>query len=593
MKKIRLFWQIYPSLLMTTLIALFAVSWYTSRSVHQFFLDQTKVELHTQAMLLKNQIAPFLQPLDAAAVDRLCKGTGGPVETRITVILADGLVVGDSKESPSKMDNHGKRPEVLYALGGGIGTSVRQSGTLRQRMMYVAVPLYHNGKVHAVVRTSLFITALDHEIGRIQFKIGISGFVIALMISVICLYLSRRLSRPLEQIKQGAERFAGGDLGHRLALPWTAEIAALAQAMNQMAGQLENRIEAIITQRNEYEAVLASMVEGVVALDPEDRILSMNRSAIKILGVKIKGFKNHTIQEVVRSRDLNAFLSGSMPGDEATEADIVIRQDTETILNAHAIPLCDAEGNRIGRLIVLNDVTQIRLLENVRRDFVANVSHEIKTPLTAIKGFVETLMDNYDADAEQTDKFLNIIKKHVDRLDAIVDDLLALARLERRDELESGRFEPRPIKEIIETAVQVVQPKADQKQISFDLKCQTDLNANVDATLIEQALVNLIDNAVKYSPEKSRVTISVEQTPQEVAVHVRDNGPGIPKVHQPRLFERFYRVDKARSRNLGGTGLGLAIVKHIVQAHHGRVTVDSRTGRGSTFSIHLPAGVIV
>ncbi len=593
MKKIRLIWQLYPSFLVIILLALFAVGWYTSKFVRTFYLDQTGIDLLTQARLLEKQFRDQIAPVDATAVDRLCKDVGDSTSTRVTVILPNGIVVGDSREDPQKMDNHSSRPEIVDALTGRVGSAMRYSGTLRQHMMYVATPLEIDGTLHAVLRTSIPITALDQELGLIQSKIALCGFLIALLASVICLFISRRIIRPIEQMKKGALHFAAGDLNHRLQPTWTAEMASLGQVLNQMAGQLAERIEIIRTQRNEYEAVLASMVEGVVALDLEDRILNLNQAAAEILDLTSRDQKKRSIQEIVRSNDLNAFLSNRPTDGTATQADIVIRQNGDRILNAHSIPMRNAEDKHIGRLIVLHDVTEIRKLENVRRDFVANVSHEIKTPLTAIKGFVETLAHCYDDQPEQTDKFLNIIKKHADRLDAIVEDLLALARLERQEELGTGRTETCPVRQLVETAVQVVQPQADAKKIVFDLNCDTTTVANVDTTLLEQALVNLVDNAVKYSPDQSRVAIETQRVNEELVIQVCDNGPGIPKKHQARLFERFYRVDKARSRDQGGTGLGLAIVKHIVQSHKGRVTVDSTAGRGSTFSIFLPAELIV
>jgi two-component system phosphate regulon sensor histidine kinase PhoR len=257
-------------------------------------------------------------------------------------------------------------------------------------------------------------------------------------------------------------------------------------------------------------------------------------------------------------------------------------------MHIQCIPLNNASGDRIGTLVVLHDVTQIRRLENVRSDFVANVSHEIKTPLTAIKGFVETLQNGTTDTPEEQEKFLGIIKKHADRLDAIVEDLMALARLEQKEDDEGLVRSHQSVEEIIETAVQVVKSKAEEKDIPIQISCDRSLQANVDDTLMEQAIVNLLDNAVKYSPEKSHVRIEAEPTDREIILRVIDQGPGISKKHQTRLFERFYRVDRARSRMLGGTGLGLAIVKHIAQAHNGNVSVESVAGKGSTFTITLP-----
>jgi two-component system phosphate regulon sensor histidine kinase PhoR len=273
---------------------------------------------------------------------------------------------------------------------------------------------------------------------------------------------------------------------------------------------------------------------------------------------------------------------------ETISDDFILYRAEERTLNIHSSPLYDAGSVQIGALLVMNDVTQLRHLENVRRDFVANVSHEIKTPLTAIKGFVETLQLGTVEDEAEQKRFLGIVLKHVNRLGAILEDLLALSRMEQESGTEEVRLSIGRIKEVIQTAVQVCQPRAAERDITISTDAAEDLTANLDATLLEQAFVNLIDNAVKYSDDGSQVRITAGQKKREVIIEFADQGSGIPNKHLPRLFERFYRVDKARSRKLGGTGLGLAIVKHIVQAHGGHITVESSLGQGSTFTVHLP-----
>jgi two-component system phosphate regulon sensor histidine kinase PhoR len=273
---------------------------------------------------------------------------------------------------------------------------------------------------------------------------------------------------------------------------------------------------------------------------------------------------------------------------ESIEDDIVLHNDEERVLNIHSSPLQDAKEARIGILVVINDVTKLRRLENVRRDFVANVSHEIKTPLTAIKGFVETLHDGTVEKPEDIERFFGIVIKHINRLDAIVEDLLTLSRIEKEDTGKEIKFETGSIKDVIETAIQVCQAKADKKNIHIDLSCDKEITAKIDPALLDQAMVNILDNAIKYSEKGSAVYVECSSMEREIIISIKDHGIGIAKKHLPRLFERFYRVDKARSRELGGTGLGLAIVKHIVQAHGGRITVESTPGKGSTFAIHLP-----
>jgi two-component system phosphate regulon sensor histidine kinase PhoR len=587
-KRRRLLWQLFPSYLLITLISLLAASWYASEAMRHFFLDQTAIDLKARAALLEKQITGLLSPLQKNAVDLICKEAGRLSATRITVILPDGTVIGDSRETPRLMDNHANRPEIIPALAGQTGKSLRFSKTLMQRMLYVAVPIKDRKSVVAVLRTSLPATSVETEIRSIQLKIALGGCIIALLAAGISWVISRRISRPIEQMKKSAEQFAGGDLSHRLTYPATEEMAGLADAMNQMAAQLDNRIETIIRQRNQLETVLASMLEGVIAIDSEERIFSINRSAAQLFENEPADCQGKSIEEVIRSPAMQQFIRRSLSNKSPYKEDITVFQNEERVIDVKSSPLLDAGRQQIGTLVVFNDVTQLRRLENMRRDFVANVSHEIKTPLTAIKGFVETLQQGNVEKAHEKERFLGIIQKHVNRLNAIVEDLLALSRIEQEDESKEIKFEKINLADVLQAAIQLCRPRAEEKKIRIDFDCEKNTTAIFDPALIEQAVVNLLDNAIKYSDSESSVTLKSYQQNSEVIISVQDHGIGIAQKHLPRLFERFYRVDKARSRNMGGTGLGLAIVKHIADAHGGYVTVDSKLGEGSRFSIHLP-----
>lgn len=587
-KKRRLIWQLYPTYLLLILLSLSAVSWYVTRSFNSFFIARIHNDLQAQGQLLKNQIRPLMSPLDAETIDRLCKEIGKNSATRVTIVLPDGTVAGDSNEMPKHMDNHSGRLEIQAALAGRIGSVTRYSKTLQQNMLYVALPLPLEDKSVVAVRTAIPITAVETEIHSLQLKVLFGGLLIAVAASGLCLFVSRRISLPIEKMTEAAERFAGGDLKRRIEPPGTVELAGLANALNQMAVQLENRIETVINQRNEYEAVLTSMVEGVIAVDLQEHILSINGAAIRMLNLKAAELKGRNILAAIRNREAYAFITEALTNGVYKEGDVVLHQHGEQILNIQCTPLCNAADQRIGILVVLNDVTRLRNLDNVRREFVANVSHEIKTPLTAIKGFVETLLHGTADSEEERARFLGIIKKHTDRLGAIIEDLLSLARLEQRNGIDVVSFESKRLKDIIETAIQIVKSKAEEKEIGFDVAVDSTIRATVDGTLMEQAIVNLLDNAVKYSPVSGRIHIKGEQRNDAVCIEISDTGPGIAGQHLPRIFERFYRVDKARSRKLGGTGLGLAIVKHICQVHGGNCRVESEPGKGTTFTIVIP-----
>jgi two-component system phosphate regulon sensor histidine kinase PhoR len=325
-----------------------------------------------------------------------------------------------------------------------------------------------------------------------------------------------------------------------------------------------------------------------VAVTRDDRIISINPAASGMFDCDKEAALGSSIPEVIRNLQLQRFVSRASESTASLEEDVSFYRSKDIILNLKSSAMMDADGGRIGTLIVMADVTRLRRLENMRSDFVANVSHEIKTPLTAIKGFVETLYHRQVDSREETERFLGIIIKHVNRLDAIVSDLLSLSRVEQSKDRQELQLKKTRIRDIIATVVQVLQAKADAKGIAFAVDDHEDAAAMADATLMEQALLNLMDNAIKYSPPKGTVGVAVTTSNGELSIQVKDQGVGIAKRHLPRLFERFYRVDKARSRTMGGTGLGLAIVKHIAQAHGGQISVDSTPGRGTTFTLQMP-----
>ncbi len=592
MRRRRILWHIYPYYLLVIVLSLVAVSWYASSSIKEFYIDRTTSELEARAGLFERRIARYFEGGDERKLDSICNELGSISGTRITVIDPTGVVLCDSKKDPARMENHGDRPELIEALAGIVGRSIRYSGTLRRDFMYVAVPVKKDGEIVGAVRASLPLAFIDENLRGMYFKIVIGGIVVAIIGGIVSFAVSRRISRPLEEMKRGVARFANDELSYRLPVRDLEEIGDLAEVMNEMAARLEDRIKTVIRQRNEQEAVFSSMVEGLLAVDTDERIIKVNRAASTFLGVDAEAVSGRTIQEVVRNPALQNFVARALSTVEPVEGDIVLHNGSgERFLQAHGTQLYNPGGERRGAVIVLNDVTRLRRLENVRRDFVANVSHELKTPITSIKGFVETLQDgaiNVPRDAEH---FLNIIAKQADRMNSIIEDLLLISRVEQEVEKEKIRFETGKVRAVLQEAIQVVESKGNNKDIKIELECPDTLLARINPALLEQAVINLVDNAIKYSEPGDRVTVSAQQGAEEVLISVADRGCGVEKEHLPRLFERFYRVDKARSRKLGGTGLGLAIVKHIVQAHRGRVTVESTPNEGSTFSIHLPKTV--
>ena len=584
--KKRLFWQIFPSYLLITLIALVVVAWYASSAIRYFYIQHTTSDLEARARLFEAQIKTHLQPPDTQQIDRLAKQAGKDSGTRLTVILPTGQVVGDSDEDPSVMDNHADRPEFLGALKEERGATLRHSITLDKDFMYVAVPVRKKDRTLAVVRASIPISAVDGALHSIQNKVLLAGLFMAVFAAILSLLVSRRITHPIEQIRKWAEAIASGDFLPKPYVKSSGEIEGLYESLGRMADDLRRQIEQVRRQRNEMKAAFSSMVEGVIAIDMEARVLNMNQRAATILGCDPAAARGRGIQGVMRNTAFYNFVEETLTARGTIERDIPMGD--EGLLNGHGTILRDEAENQIGALFVLNDVTRLRKLENIRRDFVSNVSHEIKTPITAIKGFVETLRDGAVKNPEDAERFLGIIEKHVDRLEAIIEDLLNLSKIEQTSGKEGLSLVESPMIEIINNALQICHVSIAGREIEIDVSCAESVTLKVDPTLLEQALVNLLDNAVKYSDTGGTVHISVTEKSGSVTITVRDHGVGINKKHLPRLFERFYRVDKARSRQLGGTGLGLAIVKHVVQAHGGHISVESTPGEGSAFSIHLP-----
>ncbi|MDT8323895.1 MAG: ATP-binding protein [Bacteroidota bacterium] len=590
MKKKRLFWQLYASNFLIIFLALFAFTYLVSGSFKTILLTQVSDDLNSRAHLLHEDILEKFQRADPGVLQAYCQDLGNSSSTRITVLLPDGSVIADSERDPGEMDNHSDRPEIVQVLRGGSGFSTRFSATLRQNTMYAAIPMKDQGRMVGVLRTAVPVHQVEDSVASLQWKVVLGGLAIALLAGLISLIISRRITRPIEHLKQGARRFAEGDLDFRLPVPQSEELSDLANVMNTMAEQLQDRISIIVRQHSQQDAVLSSMVEGVIAFDSDERLLNMNSSAARLLNVDPDRVKGKSIQEVVRNIGLQRFVEGVLASQASTEGYVTLVDDVERFLQVHGSLLKDDSGKPIGILVVLNDLTELRTLENVRRDFVANVSHELKTPITSIKGFVETLLDGAIYEREDALRFLGIVSKQADRLNAIIEDLLSLSRIEQAGDTDQISLAPGCVRDALIAALQICQHDVDVKNIRVHLDCSDNIQAMMNPPLLEQALVNLVNNAVKYSEEGSNVWLSasVEQG-ERVQIIVRDEGLGIEAEHLPRLFERFYRIDKARSRKMGGTGLGLAIVKHIAQAHRGHVDVQSTPGSGSVFTITLHA----
>ncbi|MFH2037701.1 MAG: ATP-binding protein [Candidatus Zixiibacteriota bacterium] len=587
MSRKRMLWQIFPSYIIITTIVALLVAWYGSRSFQKSYLLQVASGLQARATLIENQLHQALQSDDSAAIDEMCINLGKKSDTRITIVYSSGKVLGDSENNPANMENHSNRPEIIEAFKNGFGKSTRFSNTLQKSMMYVAIKSYVDSD-SLVIRTSIPLTLVDETIWSNNIRLGLAGLIIIILAAVASLLVSRRISLPLERLKIGAERFASGDLTKTLPVPNLAEVGALAKAMNNMAGELNDRINTITRQKKEQEAILDSMIEGVLAVDQNECLINCNDVATQLLNLDIENFRGRSIYEAIRHVKLQKLIANTLKRREPLQEELIFGNQNERLVLASTMRLHDLEENTIGALVVFYDITNLRKLENLRRDFVANVSHELKTPITSIKGSIETLMDGAYKNHDDAKRFLNIAIRQTDRLHQIVEDLLSLSRIENEIEAEKLPRQNENIFKIIKQSITELQSSIEHQNINISIDCPADLNVNINGLLLNQAITNFLDNAIKYGKESGHIKISAILKNGELNISVQDDGPGIDPQHHERLFERFYRVDKSRSSKMGGTGLGLAIVKHIAIAHNGYVAVLSKPGEGSIFSIIIP-----
>jgi two-component system, OmpR family, phosphate regulon sensor histidine kinase PhoR len=583
-------WKVAPAYMVITLLAVMATGWLSIRNMRSFYLDHTREDLELRARLLMSDLPDNFPSGPPDSLQAFCSTLRNTAQSRITLIDNSGRVLGDSDADPRTMENHSTHPEVRSALAGASSFDIRFSSTLRKNMMYFALPVRRNGQVAGVLRTSVPLTTFESALATLRWNLVFGAFLVLVLAAVVTMILSRRVSRPIAEMVEGAEKFAAGDFSQKLYLPESEELAALAETLNRMALELDARIRELTTQRNEQQAVLSSMREGVLAIDTGEHLLFMNLTAGELLGADAERSKGRLLQEVIRNSELQKFLVAMLHGNEIpAPREIRLAARGDQVIQVSGSFLRDANGDHLGVLAVLNDVTRLRKLEGLRREFVANVSHELKTPITTIKGFVETLREGALEDPEYARSFLERIAQNVDRLNVLIEDLLSLSRIEQDVENSEILLVPGSVRDIVQSAVLSVVHAADAKKISVKFLDAEDCEARINSTLLEQAVINLLDNAIKYSEPGKSVEVQLERREQVCEIQVRDQGCGIEEQHLPRLFERFYRVDKARSRKMGGTGLGLAIVKHIVEAHKGTVTVKSTPGAGSVFTLSIPS----
>lgn len=574
MKK-TIFLKIFSCFLLITIFLSGLILIFSFTAAKNNYIESTANYLKNIGTVLGEQIIPLIEKNDSEELDKLVKMLGNKIQTRITVIVPDGTVLADSQENPKLMVNHGTRTEIAQALEGKTGRFLRESETLRKQMLYIAVPVKKNYKILGVVRLSLFLKDINSTINHVRTKIlEISLLVVALSLLISTLF-SRSLSRPIRELSSVSRKIANGDFNARVFLKRRDELHELADNFNTMAADMKKLFDDLKNQKEELDSVISSLQEGILVLDSEERVILTNDSFRKIIKNNIK--ERQFYWEFFRIPQFDELVKKI----KSTRNNV-----SEEISFENKIFSCNGTflSARKEVAVIFHDITSIRNLEKIKTDFVSNISHELRTPLTAIKGFVETLQSSVVS--EENKHYLDIVSRNTDRLVSIINDLLFLSELEEKS-LKIDLIEV-DLKSLLKKIIRIFEQKLKEKSLSLKLDIKEELPLiKADPFKLEQIFINLIDNAIKYT-EKGNIEISVKKKENSIEIVFEDTGIGIPAEHISRIFERFYVVDKSRSKKLGGTGLGLSIVKHIVSLHEGSITVKSSHGIGTKFIVTLP-----
>lgn len=585
----KLFWKLALTFLALLLSVLLAVDFLAERTLRASYESDAYQELQSLSRVIDQQplrlsAVPPSTPEDVSALhDWVNRATASGV--RVTVISNDGTVLADSSSNPETMESHAQRPEILDALRSGEGRSIHYSVTIKQPLIYYAKRETLPGGTPVVVRFALPMEGVEDALAKFRIKLWSWSLLILLLAGLISLFISRSFTDRIERLQDFSRRVAEGDFRP---LPPDGKgdtLEALGNSLNQTAGRLDRTIRTLTEERNLSSAILGSMVEGVAVVNGAERLVFANPGFAEILGLDIPPVSGSSLVEIVRQPELIEAVRRVLSGEPRVEAEIVtgtLRQHffAATVASVRA-------GETSGAVIVLHDITALRKLERIRRDFVANVSHEFRTPLTAIQGFAETLIAGAINDPNNRDRFLAIILDHSRRLARLTEDLLRLSEMDaERLELEVRRVS---VPQLVESCYETAQRRAAERGLTLSLDLPSHLpDIAGDNRRLQEVLQNLLDNAIQYTLPGGKIALSAETKNDEVILTVADSGIGIPQSDQPRIFERFYRVDAARSREAGGTGLGLSIAKHLIEAHSGRLWVESEIGVGSKFHFSVP-----
>jgi two-component system phosphate regulon sensor histidine kinase PhoR len=580
----RTFWWLFGTSGALVLSAIVLLGLVVLGRVEREYLQETEHGLRREALLVSAAIGDRPGEPTAPLQERIA-ALGIEVGTRITLLAEDGRALADSEEDPGRMDNHTDRDEVRAARTARFGVATRLSSTVGQPMMYVALRRAEGRTGVAYVRVARPLDSIRQRVAGLRRVVWTAAGVTGLAALGLAFWLARRISRPLQELTHGAEHIAAGGYGHKVYAVGHDEVGTLSRSFNNMSDRLAAQFAQLEADRQQLRAVLSGMVEGVVALDAEQRILFANERAGELLEFQTRSPVGRRFWEVVRQRGIHEVVRRALNGSEPHREELDWEGATVRRLAVHAARLPGSPAS--GAVLVLHDTSDLRRLERLRQEFVANVSHELKTPLAVIKACAETLLDGAVDDPDHRGPFLEQIAHQAERLHALILDLLSLARLESGT--EQFDLKAVPLGEVIADCLARHRARAEGNNQTLEaVPPAAEVAAWADEEALGHILDNLVDNALKYTPPGGHIRVRWRGEPDQVCLEVEDTGIGIPERDLPRIFERFYRVDKARSRELGGTGLGLSIVKHLAQALQGSVRATSHLHRGSTFTVRLP-----
>jgi two-component system phosphate regulon sensor histidine kinase PhoR len=574
-------WRITISFILVVLIIMGILGAYLVNSTRNYQLDNLRSQLENEARITAETSLPgFLYPDELSDLDSLAKKLGSEIETRVTIISLNGTVLGDSEEEPSTMENHANRPEIMDALATGVGESTRYSTTLVQNMMYVAVPISYQGEVLGVARVSLPLTVVENVVHQVTVSIIIAMVVATALVVLAAWIIARTTTRPIRRLTAASKRIASGELGQKITIEAKDEVGELTHAFNEMSAKTKELVETISEDRTRLATILDNMTDAVIMLNSDGNISLANRAAEKLFN--IKEADNKPLIEAVRDHEVDELLKLCLRTGN-TQAAHYESGTSKRYLRAIAIPIVHNESRVV--LLLFQDLTELRNVQTTRRELIGNISHEFRTPLAGIKAMVETLGGGTIDDKGAARDFLARIDSEVDRLTQLVAELTELSRIETgKAELKK---EPVKINQLVDEVIAQLNPQAERQKIAISRDFTADLpSIPADRDRVRQVIANLVHNAIKFTPAGGQITITSRALEDSVVVDIADTGIGIPKEDLARVFERFYKGDKARTGE--GTGMGLAIAKHVVEAHGGSIWVRSEEGKGSTFSFSLP-----